>query len=637
MTRSIKADMELLGEIPSCQVLTTELELSRPEKKAYNGLVTVIKRNLVLAECGGSRVDSLLYQKNRKYALEAINNARKSCCVAGQFHLELVRAHLDECILDMRRGHSLHEFSCQCNGSYFDVPSLKQKHVTTRTGECPLLEDLSRVVPERRVHAIENAFAGVGGSHGMRAVVNTHDGHIKCDACTRLSVFPFITPCGHMICLECVDANSQQVRVSACLLSVCFCVKCWTRLTRGRNVTSDGWQATTQCPVCQSLYSHGRFAHFQPSVENPKMEWNADWLDSVSTKVALLLTRLRGYGFFQKLPINEVWWSNVVARRVRHSTPQMLHVGGSSTAAAAAAARVRAGRDGRVGKCIIFSNFIEAIDSVANSLTEALYETGVFMRFTANLKGGTLERISALQMFRDDDTISILLLDGVGAVGLDLSFVSHIFLLDPIWDASLEDQVISRAHRLGAKQAITVEKLIARDTIEQMMESLARQKPDASPASHAVSSTTPAQPDAHGESSGEGSSRKPGVHKRERGDELKRQKESTKICTILTGLHTLTYDPDAEREREDLADFLAIETLQAPSTSAYVISHLLPPDSARAQDENTEENASLIVEMNGDVCGAQQAAAAQGKTAHTAQDVLPNANQPAAKRVRFLD
>jgi hypothetical protein len=109
MIRSVKADMERLGEIPTCTVLTTELELSRPEKRAYNSLMTIIKRNLVLSECGGSRVDSLLHQKNRKFALEAINNARKACCVTGQFNLEIVRAHLDECIRDMRRGHSLHE------------------------------------------------------------------------------------------------------------------------------------------------------------------------------------------------------------------------------------------------------------------------------------------------------------------------------------------------------------------------------------------------------------------------------------------------------------------------------------------------------------------------------------------------
>lgn len=39
-------------------------------------------------------------------------------------------------------------------------------------------------------------------------------------------------------------------------------------------------QATNRCPVCQAKYSHGRFAHFQPSVENPKMEWDTNWIDA---------------------------------------------------------------------------------------------------------------------------------------------------------------------------------------------------------------------------------------------------------------------------------------------------------------------------------------------------------------------
>lgn len=224
MIRAVKADMVRLGEIPTCTTSTTELELSRPEKKAYNCLLTVIKRNIVLAECGGSRVDSLLYAKNRKYALEAINNARKACCVTGQFNLEIVRAHLEECILDMRRGHSLHEPHCECNGSYFDVPSLKQMFVTTRSGNCRLLEDTSRVVLEHQIRHVEDAFAGVGGSGGMRTVLNTHDGHIKCDKCERLSVFPFITPCAHMICMDCVCANNQKVNFTyvECLSQCCF-------------------------------------------------------------------------------------------------------------------------------------------------------------------------------------------------------------------------------------------------------------------------------------------------------------------------------------------------------------------------------------------------------------------------------
>ena len=46
---------------------------------------------------------------------------------------------------------------------------------------------------------------------------------------------------------------------------------------------------------------------------------------------------------------------------------------------------------GATGKCIVFSNFIEAIDSVSNSISEALDGKGCYMRFTANLKVSNLK------------------------------------------------------------------------------------------------------------------------------------------------------------------------------------------------------------------------------------------------------
>lgn len=52
--------------------------------------------------------------------------------------------------------------------------------------------------------------------------------------------------------------------------------------------------------------------------------------------------------------------------------------------------------------------------------------------------------------------MTVLLMDESASVGLDLSFVSYVLLLEPIADTSLEDQVISRAHRMGAKEHILV-------------------------------------------------------------------------------------------------------------------------------------------------------------------------------------
>ena len=51
----------------------------------------------------------------------------------------------------------------------------------------------------------------------------------------------------------------------------------------------------------------------------------------------------------------------------------------------------------------------------------------------------------------------VLMLCQDGSVGLDLSFVTHLFILNPILDAALERQVVSRAHRMGATGPVTVE------------------------------------------------------------------------------------------------------------------------------------------------------------------------------------
>lgn len=79
------------------------------------------------------------------------------------------------------------------------------------------------------------------------------------------------------------------------------------------------------------------------------------------------------------------------------------------------------------------------------------------------------ERTDAIDTFKKDPAVTVLVMDEVGALGLDLSFVSWLFLMDPVWDASTEDQIVSRAHRIGASQVITVEKLMIKGSIEEQL------------------------------------------------------------------------------------------------------------------------------------------------------------------------
>lgn len=62
-------------------------------------------------------------------------------------------------------------------------------------------------------------------------------------------------------------------------------------------------------------------------------------------------------------------------------------------------------------------------------------------------------------VLQGDPMCGVLLMDESGSVGLDLSFATHVFLMEPLADASLQAQVESRAHRMGAVKPIHVETL----------------------------------------------------------------------------------------------------------------------------------------------------------------------------------
>ena len=76
---------------------------------------------------------------------------------------------------------------------------------------------------------------------------------------------------------------------------------------------------------------------------------------------------------------------------------------------------------------------------------------------------------------RETQDVPILSLDAGLSHGLDLSFVTHMFLLEPIDDAALLEQVTSRAHRLGCTGPVTVDTIhtffkIGNERLQKMLE-----------------------------------------------------------------------------------------------------------------------------------------------------------------------
>lgn len=53
-----------------------------------------------------------------------------------------------------------------------------------------------------------------------------------------------------------------------------------------------------------------------------------------------------------------------------------------------------------------------------------------------------ISQMKSLTMFQYDASCMVLLMDGSAALGLDLSFVTHVFLMEPIWDRRLSTMAL---------------------------------------------------------------------------------------------------------------------------------------------------------------------------------------------------
>lgn len=116
-------------------------------------------------------------------------------------------------------------------------------------------------------------------------------------------------------------------------------------------------------------------------------------------------------------------------------------------------------------KALVFSQFRQALNVVGDRLLKRFGAACV-----AEYWGRY--RTEELHKFVHDKDCFCMLLGKDGSEGLDLSFVTHIFFLEELWDKSLQDQAVARAWRMGAKGRVDVETLIARNSVEETMEEI---------------------------------------------------------------------------------------------------------------------------------------------------------------------
>ncbi|MFK5976211.1 MAG: DEAD/DEAH box helicase [Sulfurovum sp.] len=125
-------------------------------------------------------------------------------------------------------------------------------------------------------------------------------------------------------------------------------------------------------------------------------------------------------------------------------------------------------------KVLIFANFLGSLDLIASRAEEKGYE---YLMMT----GRTSNRASIVDKFQNDKRYKLFLMTlKVGGVGLNLTEADYVFIFDPWWNKSAENQAIDRAHRMGQKNTVFSYKMITKGTIEEKILELQMQKQDLS-------------------------------------------------------------------------------------------------------------------------------------------------------------
>jgi superfamily II DNA or RNA helicase len=121
-------------------------------------------------------------------------------------------------------------------------------------------------------------------------------------------------------------------------------------------------------------------------------------------------------------------------------------------------------------KCLVFANFLAGVEMVSGDLAER----GIV---NLTMTGATGNRQALVRSFQSDPDIKAFIMTlKTGGTGINLTAADYIFIMDPWWNSAAESQAIDRSHRIGQTNPVFCYRLIARNTIEERILELQKQK-----------------------------------------------------------------------------------------------------------------------------------------------------------------
>jgi hypothetical protein len=121
-------------------------------------------------------------------------------------------------------------------------------------------------------------------------------------------------------------------------------------------------------------------------------------------------------------------------------------------------------------KVLVFSQFVTMLDRLRKIVKER--EWPHFY-----LAGSTENRGDLVKSFQSAEGGAVFLISlKAGGFGLNLTAASYVVLFDPWWNPAVESQAIDRTHRIGQTSHVMAYRLLMRESIEQKIRALQKQK-----------------------------------------------------------------------------------------------------------------------------------------------------------------
>lgn len=121
-------------------------------------------------------------------------------------------------------------------------------------------------------------------------------------------------------------------------------------------------------------------------------------------------------------------------------------------------------------KVLIFTNYVRSIENICADLESQ----GIKY---LSMTGATKDRQSLVDKFQNDSSYKVFVMTlKTGGVGLNLTSADTIFIYDPWWNKTVENQAVDRAYRLGQDRTVFSYKLILKDSIEEKILKLQEMK-----------------------------------------------------------------------------------------------------------------------------------------------------------------